>query len=539
MPAQEPVFPIVVRIENGLIAGLRAEGSGVTSFKGIPFAAPPVGALRWKEPQPAPDWAGIRPADRYGPSAMQAEPKPFGVYTPEFLIAPEPMAEDCLYLNIWTGARSPSERRPVIVWIHGGGFSSGGTNVPIYDGTALAERGVVFVSIAYRVGVFGFLAHPDLAKESPHGATGHYGLMDQLAALRWVQRNIERFGGDPANVTVAGQSAGAMSISALAASPVAQGLFQRAIAQSGSLLVRGGAFPTIERSAAERAGVELVRVFGAKSIDDLRRRSAAEILAATRGRFYPVVDGHVLTAPVPDLYAGGPPQPIDLLTGWNADEHRVPALVRAGDYRRQVQVRHGHNSIAVLRQYPGDNDADAFVSQLALSRDESFGVAGFKWAVTQARAGRRAWVYSFQRELPAPPDDPRRFGAFHTAEVPYALGTLAVLAGRPLEPVDAEISERMMAYWVNFARTGDPNGPGLPEWPTFVPNAPGVMVFAEDTAAAALPYFEGVLLLSRVLEQPAVNHSPPPQPAPAGKPGAPSPATGGKAGARPTSATKR
>ncbi len=502
--AAEPGFPTVVRIENGLLAGLRSTDGGVMSFKGIPFAAPPVGDLRWKEPQRAPDWAGVRPADAFGPSPMQPMPRPFGVYTQEFLIPAQPVSEDCLYLNVWTGAKAPSERRPVIVWIYGGGFGTGGSNVPIYDGEALAARGVVFVSINYRVGVFGFFAHPELTKESPNKASGHYALMDQLAALQWVKRNIAIFGGDPDNVTVAGQSAGAMSISALAGSPLARGLFRRVIAESGSLLVREGAFRTVERAAAEQSGLAMMNAAGAKSLAELRARPAEVILEALRGRFFPVVDGYVLPETVPDLYADGPPLEIDLLTGWNADETRGAAPVSAAVYREQLRSRFGADALAVLRQYPAENEGEAGVSQRAFSRDETFGVAGFKWAMLQARAGRRAYVYSFERKPPAR-GDYVRYGAFHTAEVPYALGTLAFLQNRPLEAIDRTLSNQMMAYWVNFARTGDPNGPDLPRWNTFAANVGGSLTLSETVTYGPTPNFEGLLLLLRLLDQSPVR----------------------------------
>lgn len=502
LAAAEPIFPTVVRVENGLLAGLRSADGAVMSFKGVPFAAPPVGELRWKEPQPAADWAGVRPADVFGPSPMQPTPRPFSVYTEEFLIPADPVSEDCLYLNVWTVAKSPAERRPVIVWIYGGGFGTGGANVPLYDGEALAARGAVFVSINYRVGVFGFFAHPELTKESPHRASGHYALMDQLAALQWVKRNIAVFGGDPDNVTVAGQSAGAMSISALAGSPLARGLFRRVIAESGSLLVREGAFRTVDRPAAEQAGVALMKAAGAKSLAELRARPADAILESLRARFFPVVDGHVLTAPVPELFANGPPLEIDLLTGWNADENRGAPLVTATAYREDLRTRFGPDALAVLRQYPAEDEAEAVTSQQALSRDETFGIAGFKWAMLQARAGRRAYVYSFERKPPARGEFVR-YGAFHTAEVPYALGTLAYSQNRPLQAVDRALSAQMMAYWVNFARTGDPNGPDLPVWTPFAANTGGSLILGDTTAFGPTPRFEGLLLLSRLLDQAA------------------------------------
>src|SRR5579863_6920032 len=226
------------KTDAGMVSGIKNSTGDVTAFKGIPFAAPPVGDLRWKAPQPVQHWDGIKKCDSFGPSPMQLKPFPFIVYTSEFLIPENPIGEDCLYLNVWTGAKSKAEKRPVFVWIYGGGFSSGGSACPIYDGEALAKKGIIFVSINYRVGVFGFFAHPELTKESPDKASGNYGLLDQIAALKWVKKNIAAFGGDPDKVTIAGQSAGSMSVNALVASPLTKGLFKRAIAESGSFLVK-------------------------------------------------------------------------------------------------------------------------------------------------------------------------------------------------------------------------------------------------------------------------------------------------------------
>ncbi len=500
--AQQTNFPGAVRVENGLLLGVPSASGAIRSFKGIPFAAPPVGELRWKEPQPVADWAGVKPADRFGPSPMQAAPRPFGAYTAEFLIAESPISEDCLYLNIWTGARSPDEKRPVLVWIYGGGFGAGGTNAPIYDGEALAAKGVIFVSIAYRVGVFGFLAHPELTRESPHGASGHYGLMDQIAGLRWIQRNISAFGGDPTNVTIAGQSTGAMSISALAASPVARGLFRRVIVESGTLLVRGGASAAVDRAAAEQAGVAMASAAGATTVAQLRALPPADLLAAMRGRFGPVVDGYVLTAPVADSFAEGPPPDLDLLTGWNADEYRSVTVVPAATYAARIRALHGANADAFLRNYPGTTNEEAAQSQRVISRDETFAMGSFKWATLQARAKRPVYVYQFTRNLPAAGDEVR-YGAFHTAEVPYALGTLRFLKNRPLELVDHALSEQMTSYWANYARTGNPNGPGLPVWPQFNPETAPVMTFSDTVAAGPLPNREGIALILRLTEQAA------------------------------------
>src|SRR6201996_1636746 len=254
-----------VRTEAGLVSGVANSTGDVTAYKGIPFAAPPVGELRWKAPEPVKHWDGVRKCDAFGPSPMQDKPIPFAVYTSEFLIPEAPISEDCLYLNVWTGAKAKTEKKAVFVWIYGGGFTSGGSACDIYNGEALAKKGVVFVSINYRVGVFGFFAHPELTKESLIHSSGNYGLMDQIAALKWVKKNIAAFGGDPDNVTIAGQSAGSMSVNALVSSPLTKGLFNRAIAESGSLTVKNPILPANTLKNAEADGAKTAEKAGAKS----------------------------------------------------------------------------------------------------------------------------------------------------------------------------------------------------------------------------------------------------------------------------------
>jgi len=266
-----------IRITGGLITGVRDAASGVVAFKGIPFAAPPVGQLRWKAPQPVQPWPGVKKCDTFGPSPMQAKPVPFAVYTSEFLIPEQPISEDCLYLNVWTKARR-GEKRPIFVWIYGGGFTSGGTAVPIYDGEALAKKGIIFVSINYRVGVFGFLAHPDLTKESPDHASGNYGLLDQIAALKWIKTNITAFGGDPDNVTIGGQSAGSMSVNCLVASPLTKGLFNKAIAESGSFMTANPMLQSNNLQTAQQQGVRIAVAAHASSIKELRDVPAAALM---------------------------------------------------------------------------------------------------------------------------------------------------------------------------------------------------------------------------------------------------------------------
>jgi len=305
----------MVKTDAGLISGTVNTSGDVHIFKGIPFAAPPVGDLRWKAPQPVSPWKGVRECKSFGPSPMQATPAPFSMWTQEFIIPKEPISEDCLYLNVWTGARSSKEKRPVLVWIYGGGFISGGSAVPLYDGEAMAKKGIVFVSINYRVGIFGFLVHPELTKESQNSASGNYGLMDQVSALTWVQKNIGEFGGDPHNVTIAGQSAGSMSVNCLVASPLAKNLFQKAIAESGASFTSH----TQDFHEAEDAGIKIMKSANAASIAEMRKIPAETLVKATYF-LTPVIDGYVLPDAIVNIFTQGKQNKIALLTGWNEDE---------------------------------------------------------------------------------------------------------------------------------------------------------------------------------------------------------------------------
>src|SRR5437763_284756 len=332
----------VVKINAGSVSGTMNTTGDIHIFKGIPFAAPPVGELRWKAPQLAAPWTGVKKCDTFGPSPMQASPAPFSMWSAEFLIPKEPISEDCLYLNVWTGANSSTEKRPVLVWIYGGGFSSGGSAVPIYDGEAMAKKGIVFVSLNYRVGIFGFFAHPELTKESPNHASGNYGLMDQIAALQWVKNNIAAFGGDPNNVTIAGQSAGSMSVNCLVASPLAKGLFNKAIAESGAQLVSGALRGNTTLQQAEQDGQKVATSLHASGITDLRKMSAEDLMKAQQGMRGPIVDGYVLPQPIGQIFAQGKENDVALLTGWNENEDLMFRLARnATEFQKQLNDQHG------------------------------------------------------------------------------------------------------------------------------------------------------------------------------------------------------
>ena len=485
----------VVQTESGRVSGVSNRTGDVWSFKGIPYAAAPVGDLRWKAPQPAKPWEGILVADKFGASPMQGKPVPFGVYTPEFLIPEEPIGEDCLYLNVWTNAKTKQDKRPVLVWIYGGGFSSGGSGVPIYDGEAIAKKGVIFVSINYRVGIFGFFAHPDLTSESPYDASGNYGLLDQIAALKWIKQNIGAFGGDPDNVTIAGQSAGSMSVNALVASPLAKGLFAKAISESGSFLLSNSQLNSSNLAVAEEQGKKLIEA-NSLTLKQLREMPAEDV-QKLQGRFSVITDGYVLPQPVSQIFAEGKQNQVPVITGWNADDSFSSGVQKKEDFVKRAQDQYGADAAEFLKYYPANTDEEAGDSDIKISRDLTFALSGYKWgAVQSAQAKNPIYLYYFERKVPATPAF-EKYGAFHTAEVPYALNTLRFL-NRPLQAADHELAEVMSSYWTNFAKTGNPNGEGLPQWPAYKANEGIVMIFNEHTRPGILPGKGGLdFLLSR------------------------------------------
>ena len=470
-----------VRVDGGVISG-RADAAGeLHIFQGVPFAAPPVGELRWKEPQPVVPWQGARACDSFGPSPMQGKPVPFSMWSQEFLIPASPISEDCLYLNVWTGAKTPGERRPVLVWIYGGGFGSGGAGVPIYDGAATARKGVVFVSINYRVGIFGFFAHPDLTVESGHHGSGNYGLMDQIAALKWVQQNIAAFGGDPANVTIAGQSAGSMSVSCLVASPLAKGLFNKAIGESGANFSNDNA----SLLTAENAGQQLMQHLNVASLKDLRAMPAEELMKKAQGSWRPVVDGYVLPDAVAAIFRNHKENAAGLLTGWTDDEI-APPVESARNFQKEISfLFKNFDSATFFQYYPAETDSEAAVSEKRFVRDMAFGVQNFAWANIVSAQGSRVYVYRFTRKVPAT-GEYKKYGAFHTGEVPYAYDNLQFV-NRPWESVDRHLALVMSDYWVNFVKTGNPNVPGLPQWEAYNTQDKMIMNLGVQPAGEPMP----------------------------------------------------
>jgi para-nitrobenzyl esterase len=466
-----------VQTDAGAIEGLPADEAGVRAYLGIPYASPPVGALRWEAPRPVVPWKGIRKATAFGARCVQAR-----IFN-DMVFRDEP-SEDCLFLNVWTPAAPGTRGLPVMVWIHGGGFQAGSGSEPRQDGARLARKGVVVVTFNYRLGVFGFLAHPELTRASGHGASGNYGLMDQVAVLRWVERNITALGGDPRNVTIFGESAGSFAVSGLMASSLARGLFQRAIGESGALFnAGGGTLATKDLAESERVGTAFGESIGASSLAALREKPAEELLAAAlRGdgfRFSPTIDGYVVPRPVPAIYAEGRQAKVALLAGWNADELRqgvVLAKPTAESFSAEVRKRFGEQADAILKVYPAGSDAEAVESAAALMSDQFVGHATWKWITTHAQTGESpVYRFSFDRKIPVPPGmavngvplTSADVGARHAGEIEYVFGTLDSVAAVPWDAADRKLSDLVMTYWTNFARSGDPNGPTVPAWPRY------------------------------------------------------------------------
>jgi len=487
-----------VRTDSGLVQGVRGGDSSIRVFRGIPYAAPPVGELRWREPRPVSPWEGVRSADRFGPRPMQAR-----IYS-DMIFRDDGPSEDCLYLNVWTPAKSPSERLPVMVWIYGGGLKAGSTSEPRQDGENLARRGVVLVSMNYRLGVFGYLAHPELSRESGRNASGNYGFMDQMAALRWVQRNIAAFGGDPGNVTIFGESAGSFSVSLLVVTPLARGLFHKAIGESGSLLGSAlvpGKTPSL--AEAELQGEKLAAELGAKSLEALRAVPAADLLKAQDDDSIKVeatVDGYVLPKDPAVIYAEGAESRVPLIAGWTADEQRAYAVFgskrpTAESFTEEVRRHFGAAADRLLRLYPARTEEEAVRSAGDLAGDRFIAFGTWKWIEMHLRtSGSPVYRFSFDRAVPVEPGrvingspaTAADVGAVHASEISYVFGALASLKDVTVRSEDWRLSDTMGSYWTNFARTGNPNGKGLPPWPAYE-TATGYQVMHLNTAVAAKP----------------------------------------------------
>jgi para-nitrobenzyl esterase len=501
-----------VRVEGGLITGVTDPSSGVTGYKGIPFAAPPVADLRWRSPAPVRKWDGVRKAEKYAAPCVQnvidVLPGASKIEFDEVIRLPGPPNEDCLYLNVWTAATSPNERRPVMVWIHGGALVIGSPAALATDGTALAKKGVVLVSVNYRLGTFGFLAHPELTKESAHHSSGNYGFLDQIAALRWVQHNIQAFGGDPGNVTIFGESAGSWSVNVLVASPLAKGLFHRAIGESGALLagIRSLLAPQGQTLAeAERAGVTFAGKAGARSLSDLRSKSAEEILktGATGNplamNFGMNVDGWVLPDSLDHIIGRGRQNDVPVLVGSNAEEGALFAgpPTTVDRWRKQATALFGAQAIDFLKLYPASTDDDARKSSVAYFGDANFGLQMRTWARLQKRTGKApAYLYWFDR---IPPDAQCRC-ATHGSEIVYAFNNVS-LSKRPFQEADRKVADVISSYWINFAKTGDPNGEDLPMWPVYDERNDKLLALGDHVEVRPVPHKAALDFLESFFEK--------------------------------------
>jgi len=441
-----------VRLDTGRVSGGLVGSTGnVSVYKGIPFAAPPVGELRWKAPQPAKDWGGVLEATKFSAIPPQRQ-------------SADPQSEDCLYLNVWTPAKSAAERLPVMVWIYGGGFTYGSASTRIYDGVHLAEHGVVLVSFNYRLNVLAGFAHPLLSKESGRGS-GDYGLLDQIAALQWVKRNIQAFGGNPDNVTIFGESAGGIAVSALVVSPLSDGLFQKAIVESGS----AGTLTPLE--SAEARGKELVTKMGlsadANLLTALREKAWKDFPDAANYRGGPVIDGYALTDHPNAFWAKGKQHNVPMIIGYNHDEAtfflgrdgEIPKTVE--EYEASVGQRFGESAKRVLALYPAKSPEDVYWDEVAIRTDSRFGVGARAQLRGEFTVPSKTWEYHFSY-LAQGARDPKR-GVSHASELAYVFGTIPAEATKETR----EVSEAMVRYWTQFAKTGDPNQAGLPEWPAF------------------------------------------------------------------------
>jgi len=467
LPAQAQRGP-VVDAPVGKVEG-QAQGE-LLVFKGLPYARAPMGKDRWRPPQPFPDWRGVRKATEFGPSCFQPPVAADSLYADD----PGPMSEDCLSLNVW--APKDARHAPVFVWIHGGALNIGTSRLGMYDGSGLARQGVIVVSINYRLGVLGWLAHPELGAESAEGLSGNYGLLDQIEALRWVRRNISAFGGDPSNVTIAGESAGGLSVMYLMVSPPARGLFHKAIAESAYMI----STPELKHynhghPSAESAGVEIMTKLGAHSLADLRAMDPGKLTnAAAAAGFAPfgAVDGQILPRQLVEAFDRGEQAPVPLLAGSNSGEIRSlrylapPIPKTAGEYEAAIRARYGDLADNFLRLYPG---AHLEESVLETTRDALYSWTSQRLAIKQTALGQPAYLYFFDHGYPAM--DQAGLHGFHASELPYVFGALDRLSANwpkpPHTPQEAALSDAVIGYWTSFAKTGRPTAEGHPDWPAY------------------------------------------------------------------------
>lgn len=498
-----------VKTKNGTLAGTYE--SGIEVFRGVPYAAPPVGKFRWREPQPMKNWSGVRQADKFGPKAMQLPV--FG----DMNFRSNGTSEDCLYLNVWTPAKTASAKLPVLVYFYGGGFIAGDGSEPRYDGEAMSRHGIVAVTVNYRLGVFGFFSYPGLTKESPHHASGNYGLLDQAAAIKWVKENIAQFGGDPNKITIGGESAGSFSVSAQMASPLSRDLIAGAIGESGSLL---GLRPTATLKEAEEAGEKFAKGINKSSLEALRAMPAEDLLNATSklgyGSFPVDVDGYFFPESPLQIFKEGKQAHVPLLVGWNSAEMNYHMLLQneeptVENYTKAVKKMYGDQAEEALKVYHASTDAEVIPAATALASDLFIAYSTWKWSDEASKTGGKpVFRYFFERPRPQmrpemgnaqaglaggvirdttgikTPPPPPATGAVHSAEIEYALGNLPTNRVYDWQPEDFQVSTIMQMFFANFIKTGNPNGLGVPQWPA-VNNQKGVQVMHINVNSKAEP----------------------------------------------------
>lgn len=488
-----------VKIKDGVLEGINA--SGIKIFMGVPFAQPPVGNLRWREPQPLKPWGGIRKADHFGPRAMQLP------LFSDMKFRSDGVSEDCLYLNIWTPAKKEDDKLPVLVYFYGGGLVAGDGSEYRYDGESMARRGIVTVTVNYRLSVFGFFSHPELTKESPHKASGNYGFLDQAAALKWVQQNISAFGGDSGKITIAGESAGSFSVSAQMASPLSRNIIAGAIGESGSLL---GTRPILTLAEAERQGKQFADSLGVKTLAELRKITAQQVLDATK-KFRSggaVIDGYFFPKSPLDIYLSKQQSKIPLMVGWNSEEGNWKSILgkeepTKDNYRKAVQQLYGEKAAEVLKVYNPATSEEVKAAATDLASDRFIGFSTWRWSDIHAKTGAgKVYRYYYERPRPATrenPTAPVATGAVHSAEIEYAMGNLGTNHVFDWQPDDFRVSQILQSYFEHFIKTGNPNGFGLPEWNAVVPEKPAeVMHINADTRMEAEKFRDRYLTLEKL-----------------------------------------
>jgi len=469
-----------IKTANGVLEGI-TEASGVRSYKGVPFAQPPVGELRWKEPQAPKNWDGVRKADHFGPRAMQRN------LFSDMIFRSDGRSEDCLYLNVWVPAKASKEKLPVLVYFYGGGFIAGDGSEGRYDGEAMAKKGIIAITVNYRLGVFGFMAHPELTKESSNHSSGNYGLMDQHAALVWVQKNIAAFGGDSKKVTIAGESAGSMSVSAQVVSPLSKGLFARAIGESGAIL---GNLSPVPLTEAEQNGAKFAAGIGATSLSALRNIPADKLLEISASeRFSTNIDGYFLPKSPQAIFEAGEQMKVPLLAGWNSAEGDYRAILgkeepTAENYKSALQKLYGDKANEIFQEYPATTADEVKQVATELASDRFIAFSTWKFTDLQSKTSDKpVYRYYYTRKRGEPE---KSSGAVHSAEIEYALGNLHYNKAYSWSAEDFKVSETMQNYFFNFIKSGNPNGAGLPTWPTFQSRTPHeVMVI--DVNSKSMP----------------------------------------------------